>query len=58
MKKDNLTGQDDLCAEYNRSTCLKTFQRGKYATRIRESSNIVVLKKPEVAGSISQMKKQ
>ena len=48
MKKDNQTGQDELRAEYNRSDFPEGFERGKYATRIRESSNIVVLK-PEVA---------
>ena len=47
MKKDNQTGKDELRAEHNRSDFPGAFERGKYATRIRESS-IVVLK-PEVA---------
>ena len=35
-------------AEYKRSDFPKGFVRGKYAERLRESSNVVVLK-PEVA---------
>jgi hypothetical protein len=48
MKKVSQTGKDELCAEYKRSDFPDGFARGKYASRIRESSNIVVLN-PEVA---------
>jgi hypothetical protein len=48
MKKANQTGKDELRPEYERSDFPGGFVRGKYASRIRESSNIVVLK-PEVA---------
>jgi hypothetical protein len=47
MKKDSQTDQDELRAEYKRPDFQGGFVRGRYATRIRESSNIVVLK-PEV----------
>jgi hypothetical protein len=48
MKKVSRTDKDELRAEYKRSDFPDGFVRGKYADRIRESSNIVVLK-PEVA---------
>jgi len=48
MKKASQTGKDELRAEYKRSDFPGGFVRGKYANRIRESSNIVVLR-PEVA---------
>jgi hypothetical protein len=48
MKKVSRTGKDELRSEYMRSDFPGGFVRGKYANRIRESSNIVVLK-PEVA---------
>jgi len=48
MKKVSQTDKDELRAEYKRSDFPDGFVRGKYASRIRESSNIVVLN-PEVA---------
>ena len=48
MKKAKRTEKDELRAEYKRSDFPKGFVRGKYAQRLRESSNVVVLK-PEVA---------
>jgi hypothetical protein len=48
MKKAKQTSKDELSAEYRRSDFPKGFVRGRYAERLRESSNIVVLK-PEVA---------
>ena len=48
MKKVSRTGKDELRAEYKRSDFPGGFVRGKYAKRMRASSNIVVLK-PEVA---------
>ncbi len=48
MKKANYTTKDELRPEYKRSDFPGPFVRGKYARRMRESSNIVVLK-PEVA---------
>ncbi|MEW6233899.1 MAG: hypothetical protein AB1656_00800 [Candidatus Omnitrophota bacterium] len=48
MKKAKQTKQDDLRDEYRRSDFPGPLTRGKYAERMRESSNIVVLK-PEVA---------
>ena len=48
MKKAKRTGKDELRAEYKRADFPKGFVRGKYAERLRESSNVVVLK-PEVA---------
>ncbi|MFH0811936.1 MAG: hypothetical protein V2A69_03745 [Pseudomonadota bacterium] len=48
MKKAKQTGKDELRAEYKRSDFPGGLVRGKYAKRVRESSNIVVLK-PEVA---------
>ena len=48
MKKSKVTETDELRAEYKRSDFPEGLVRGKYAERLRESSNIVVLK-PEVA---------
>jgi hypothetical protein len=48
MKKVSQTDKDELRAEYKRSDFLEGFVRGECASRIRESSNIVVLT-PEVA---------
>jgi hypothetical protein len=48
MKKAKQTDKDELRAEYKRSDFPKGLVRGKYAERLRESSNVVVLK-PEVA---------
>jgi hypothetical protein len=48
MKKTSQMDKDELRAEYNRSDFPEGLVRGKYAERLRKSSNIVVLK-PEVA---------
>ncbi|MBN1359493.1 MAG: hypothetical protein JW993_02825 [Sedimentisphaerales bacterium] len=48
MKKAKPTEKDELRREYQRSDFPKGFVRGKYAKRLRESSNVVVLD-PEVA---------
>lgn len=48
MKKDKKPEKDELRPEYKRSDFPEGLVRGKYAKRMRESSNIVVLK-PEVA---------
>ena len=48
MKKDKSAVKDELRKEYRLSDFPGGFVRGKYAKRIRESSNVVVLK-PEVA---------
>ena len=48
MKKARKTEKDELRPEYKRSDFTGPLVRGKYAKRLRESSNIVVLK-PEVA---------
>lgn len=48
MKKAKQDTQDDLREEYTRSDFAKPLVRGKYAKRLRESSNVVVLT-PEVA---------
>ena len=48
MKKDRAPDKDELRAEYKRSDFPGGLVRGKYARRMRESSNVVVLK-PEVA---------
>jgi hypothetical protein len=52
MKKDRAPDKDELRAEYKRSDFPEGLMRGKYAKRIRESSNVVVLK-PEVAQAFS-----
>jgi len=48
MTKVKRTTQEEMRAEYKQSDFPKGLVRGKYAERIRESSNVVVLK-PEVA---------
>ena len=48
MKKDRAPDKDELRAEYKRSDFPEGLVRGKYVKRMRESSNVVVLK-PEVA---------
>jgi len=48
MKKAKETDKDELRADYKRSDFPKGLVRGKYADRLRESSNVVVLT-PEVA---------
>lgn len=48
MKKTSQTDKDELRTEYKRSDFPGGLVRGKYAERIRKSSNVVVLK-PEVA---------
>jgi hypothetical protein len=48
MKKAERVREDELRTEYKRSDFTGPIVRGKYAKRLRESSNIVVLK-PEVA---------
>jgi len=48
MKKDKRTPKNELREEYRRTDFSGPLVRGKYARRLREASNIVVLK-PEVA---------
>jgi hypothetical protein len=48
MKKDKKSDKDELRAEYKRSDFPGGLIRGKYAKRIKESSNVIVLR-PEVA---------
>ena len=48
MKRAKRTDKDELRTEYKRSDFPKGLVRGKYAKRLRESSNVVVLR-PEVA---------
>ena len=48
MKKVRMRDRDELRGEYKGSDLPGGLVRGKYAARLRESSNIVVLK-PEVA---------
>ncbi|MFZ5572172.1 MAG: hypothetical protein ACOZF0_17365 [Thermodesulfobacteriota bacterium] len=48
MKKDRKPDKDELRAEYKRSDFPGGLVRGKYAKRMKESSNIIVLR-PEVA---------
>lgn len=48
MKKRKKLLKDELREEYKRSDFTSPFERGKYAKRIRESSNVVVIR-PEVA---------
>ena len=47
MKKDKEPDKDELRVEYKRSDFPGGFIRGKYAKRMHESSNIIVLR-PEV----------
>ena len=48
MKKNRKGAKDELRAEYKRSDFPQGLVRGKYTKRLRDSSNIVVLR-PEVA---------
>jgi len=48
MKKDKKADKDELRAEYKRSDFPGGLVRGKYAKRMKESSNVIVLR-PEVA---------
>jgi hypothetical protein len=48
MRKNKYTNRNELRAEYKVSDFPGGFVRGKYASRLRKSSNIVVLR-PEVA---------
>ena len=48
MKRVRRTNRGELRAEYKVSDFSGGFMRGKYASRLRKSSNIVVLR-PEVA---------
>lgn len=48
MKKVKGLDKDELRAEYKRSDFPGCFVRGKYAKRIKESSNVIVLR-PEAA---------
>ena len=48
MKTVKQTDKDKLRAEYKLSDFPGGFMRGKYASRLRKSSNIIVLR-PEVA---------
>jgi hypothetical protein len=48
MKKDKEPDKDELRAEYKRSDFPAGLVRGKYAKRMKESSNVIVLR-PEVA---------
>ena len=48
MKKVKHSNRDELRAEYKLSDFPEGFMRGKYASRLRKSSNVVVLR-PEVA---------
>lgn len=50
MKKAKITPKNELREEYKRSDFSGPLVRGKYAKRLREASNIVVLK-PEVAAA-------
>ena len=48
MKKDKKNDKDELRPEYKRSDFPGGFVRGKYAKRLKDSSNIIVLR-PEIA---------
>lgn len=48
MKKDKEIDKDELRTEYKRADFPGGLVRGKYAKRLKESSNIVVLR-PEVS---------
>lgn len=48
MKKDSTLDKDELRPEYKRSDLPGGLVRGKYAKRLKQSSNVVVLR-PEVA---------
>jgi hypothetical protein len=53
MKKDKIIKNDELRDEYKQSDFPAPLVRGKYAKRLRESSNVIVLK-PEVAEAFPQ----
>lgn len=55
MKKAKGVTRDDLREEYARSDFAKPLVRGKYAKRLSESSNVVVLD-PEVAAAFPNEK--
>jgi len=55
MKKAKPSAKDELRQEYTRSDFAKPLVRGKYAERLRESSNVVVLE-PEVAAAFPNEK--
>jgi hypothetical protein len=44
MKKDKAPDKDELRAEYKRSDFPGGLVRGKYAKRMKESSNVIVLR--------------
>ena len=48
MKKDKATGKDEVRRLYKKSDFPDGLVRGKYAKRLKESTNIIVLR-PEVA---------
>ena len=48
MKKDKIIKNDELRDEYKQSDFPAPLVRGKYAKRLRKSSNVIVLK-PKVA---------
>ncbi|RJQ56376.1 MAG: hypothetical protein C4530_14620 [Desulfobacteraceae bacterium] len=48
MKKDKESNKNELRSEYKRADFPGGFVRGKYAKRLKDSSNIIVLR-PEVA---------
>jgi len=50
MKKDKLSSRNELRGEYKRADFTGPLVQGKYARRLREASNIVVLK-PDVAAA-------
>jgi len=51
MKKVKRTTKGEMRAEYKRTDFPEGFMRGKYAARLGESSNVVVLR-PEVAEAL------
>jgi len=55
MKKDKRTPKNELREEYKRTDFSGPLVRGKYARRLREASNIVVLQ-PEVAAAFPNEK--
>ena len=55
MKKIKKTPKDELCAEYKRADFTGKMVRGTHAKRLREASNIVLLK-PEVAAAFPNEK--
>lgn len=48
MKKAKQTGKEELRSEYKKSDFSEPLVRGKYAKRLSEASNVIVLR-PEVA---------